>query len=605
MMNSRENYLDEIAQKILPANTMFSEQQKEVILDKRTINVVAGPGTGKTTVLAAKFALLMQENKDDNFGICLITHTNVAVEEIKKDLGKLSFVDLNYPHFIGTIQEFFNTFFSKKAFHLILGEKKFKVLDDDEYREKFDHYFDRFKPSWYDYNNPNVFKQNVSLNIAVNGKYIIESEAKAAYKSALNTSVKILFEQGYVTNKQCLELSRFYIVNNLNLLRDAISNRFNFILLDETQDTDVMQYELLELLFGENNVSFQRYGDPRQALYNIFDDEDDSWVPSQELHQIPEITISETVRFGESIARIVSNLGAVYYEDFVSFGNMNSFNPHFIVYDNQYDLIRNYKSLINKLELEHKDFALSNQKDAIVSVKHDDLSEVFQEYSKPIKIKTSNKSQFAQTYSFLLSLIAKKIDEGIIEIKEKIEDSLESRQFMSIAVKELLKGDDFELVKNKLEFIIEKLYQVSEEFTELSLNEKLEEFRLIILNNDTNTYETNNHNIGTIHSVKGETHRSTMLLLNSKFTKYNNGGIQIEYTMLELLKTYLVGRHIELDSIDSSYKKQQTYNALKLAYVALSRATHLIVIAIPESLAEESFLEELQKNDWIEYKQDA
>lgn len=48
--------------------------------------------------------------------------TNVAVDEIKSSLRKLG-IEHKTPHFIGTIQDFFNTFFAKKAFHLILGDK--------------------------------------------------------------------------------------------------------------------------------------------------------------------------------------------------------------------------------------------------------------------------------------------------------------------------------------------------------------------------------------------------------------------------------------------------------------------------------------------------
>ncbi|MGZ7186195.1 hypothetical protein ACXWN6_10355, partial [Streptococcus pyogenes] len=76
-------------------------------------------------------------------------HTNVAVDEIKESLKKLGVEEIKNPHFIGTIQDFFNTFFAKKAFHLILGDKKMRVLDDDVFREKFDKQFEFRKPDFY------------------------------------------------------------------------------------------------------------------------------------------------------------------------------------------------------------------------------------------------------------------------------------------------------------------------------------------------------------------------------------------------------------------------------------------------------------------------
>ncbi|MCY9127667.1 hypothetical protein MOE95_15280 [Bacillus spizizenii] len=52
-----EKYLEEIEKRLLPKGASFSGQQKEVILNSGSANVVAGPGSGKTTVLTAKCAL--------------------------------------------------------------------------------------------------------------------------------------------------------------------------------------------------------------------------------------------------------------------------------------------------------------------------------------------------------------------------------------------------------------------------------------------------------------------------------------------------------------------------------------------------------------------
>lgn len=115
-MEINELYFKEIESELLPKEAMFSEQQKNAILRNDTLNIIAGPGSGKTTVLTAKCAVLLNENKNKAKGICLITHTNVAVDEIKMSLSKVGLKDIEYPNFIGTIQEFFNTFSPKKPF---------------------------------------------------------------------------------------------------------------------------------------------------------------------------------------------------------------------------------------------------------------------------------------------------------------------------------------------------------------------------------------------------------------------------------------------------------------------------------------------------------
>ncbi|MEC0305072.1 UvrD-helicase domain-containing protein, partial [Terribacillus saccharophilus] len=297
-----------------------------------------GPGSGKTTVLIAKCGLLMNNLVKSNKGICLITHTNVAVDEIRNGLTSIGISNIEYPNFIGTIQEFFNTFFAKKAFHLILGEKKFRVLDDEEYQQKFEELFDQRKPDWYNANNPKVNKWKPKVLINGNLSYSIESNARSSYKKAFNDSIKTLFSWGIVTNYQCLELSKWYINQYGVKLKKAMMNRFKYILLDEAQDTSHLQFEMLNYLFSNDEISFQRFGDPYQALYNIFDGNEDAWIPTKELDTNYR-EISETSRFGSSIANVVRNVCVEKYESFTSLNITDSFDPHFIIFNDEKDLL--------------------------------------------------------------------------------------------------------------------------------------------------------------------------------------------------------------------------------------------------------------------------
>src|SRR4051812_759031 len=90
-----------ITPKILPPGCDFSSQQKEAISAEGSIDIVAGPGSGKTTVLIAKCGLLLNDKAQSDKGTCLITHTNVAVDEIRTGLRKIGINDIEYPNFIG------------------------------------------------------------------------------------------------------------------------------------------------------------------------------------------------------------------------------------------------------------------------------------------------------------------------------------------------------------------------------------------------------------------------------------------------------------------------------------------------------------------------
>ncbi|MED2067371.1 hypothetical protein P4V71_31305, partial [Bacillus thuringiensis] len=82
---------------------------------------------------------------------------------------------------------------------------------------------------------------------------------------------------------------------------------------------------------------------------------------------------------------------------------------------------------------------------------------------------------------------------------------------------------------------------------------------------------------GTVHSVKGETHKAT-LLLESKIRKGDFNNPDIFYDFTEIFD-FLIGNYRNYET-ESGYLPEVIRDALKTAYVALSRPTHLAVVAI-------------------------
>ncbi|MGM0865441.1 MAG: UvrD-helicase domain-containing protein [Bacillota bacterium] len=584
-MNELEN-LKTITPKILPPGCDFFSQQKLVINAGGSIDVIAGPGSGKTTVLIAKCGLLLNETAESHKGTCLITHTNVAVDEIRSGLTKIGIKDIEYPNFVGTIQEFFNNFFAKKAFHLILADKKFRVLDDEEYQEKFEELFDQRKPAWYDGNNPKASKWNPKALIYDNLSYKIESNARSSYKNAFEESIKTLFSWGIVTNQQCLELSKWYINRYGIKLKKAMQNRFKYVLLDEAQDTSILQFEMLNYLFSDEEISFQKFGDPYQALYNIFEGNNDAWVPTKQMGA-SYLEISETSRFGDSIANIVKNVCVEKYSSFKSLKIIDSFEPHYIIYKNEKDLINQYRNLISYHELKSDSFLNSGKKDAILSPFHNDLIRLFSLYTKPSSKERNNKSPVQKVFYFLVDLLSKEVDIPFMDAKNKIESSLYCNTLLGKCVIEFV-NKDLKVVSiiHMVEAVLSDLTSGNKtKFSKINAQSQLDYFRHIFFSSIGHESEKQNEirdfYIGTVHSVKGETHRSTLLVLNTKFKDYQSN---TELLMFELLKEYLLGNHTNPEEILDDNEKNETIKSLKLAYVALSRPTHLMAIAIPEDI---------------------
>ena len=122
-------------EEVLGDDHHFNEEQKGFIKCLDSCCVQAYAGTGKTTSMVGKLHILAQKNIWKNGrGICVLSHTNVAVDEIKKHVAKHYPAIMQYPNFIGTIQEFVNKF----LFIPYLAELGLKIKFQEEYR-----YFDR------------------------------------------------------------------------------------------------------------------------------------------------------------------------------------------------------------------------------------------------------------------------------------------------------------------------------------------------------------------------------------------------------------------------------------------------------------------------------
>src|SRR5690625_3966550 len=261
-------------------------------------------------------------------------------------------------------------------------------------------------------------------------------------------------------------------------------------------------------------------------------------------------------------------------------------------------------------EKESASFSESKRKDTIVSLHHDDLTRHFKKYRKPLFKSRINESDVKRSYDFLLSLLLKEVDASFKEVKEKIDLNLDCRVDMSKCIKELYRDSCIvEYILYKLEKVLKHLTDNTKAvFSKVNIENKINFYRQNNLNSFDDT-SADNHlanekdvHIGTIHSVKGETHRSTLLVLDTTFRNYDDN---VEYSMFELLQEYLIGNHIDPMIISNDFKRNETIKSLKLAYVALSRPMHLMAIAVPKYLISEdnkNILSQLEDNGWNQYE---
>lgn len=283
------------------------ERRSFLFSDKSTV-VHAVPGSGKTTVLGLKLCGLIRKWPFKNRGVCVISHTNAARDEILKisrELGVESIIGA-YPHFVGTIQTFVDGFLSmpwlrRKGISEISVSRgefvatakrasfrpefaKLRIHLSKSYPRMADS-LDLLEKLYYTDADLNV------NNICACGPGADSYKQMLALKEHLHRRGFFLFEDMYAIALKALRES--------GELRRILQDRFPFVFVDEFQDNSDLQELLLSSAFEDSagGSVVQKLGDTDQAIYR------ERAAVARDAGMIP---VTKTFRFGSSIATIAS-----------------------------------------------------------------------------------------------------------------------------------------------------------------------------------------------------------------------------------------------------------------------------------------------------------
>jgi DNA helicase II / ATP-dependent DNA helicase PcrA len=594
------NFENDIERLLLPEGCYFTKEQRQVIDSEGNANIIAGPGCGKTTVLIAKIASLIKQNTTKK-GICVITHTNVAVDEIKTQLKKVGINEIKHPNFIGTIHEFFNYFFTYKAFQELFPGKEPTLLDEDDFVNKYKLKFEKYRTDDYRGAVPvSKMKENFLL-FTQDNKVDLRFICSSSYKDTMLKSLLDIISDGEIRHNDTLSLAEWYINKYMPMIKKAFSTRFLWLILDEAQDTSKFQFELINKIVDIKEVKYQKYGDPYQALYNMYEsNSEDGWIPYSEQNIFQPLELYKSARFGNRIASILKTTCIEKYSSFEGNPLMESFKPHLIIYNNKKDVIPAYLNIIEECYSNNNSFKDSKKKIAIVGAEHAHLKEYKNAYEKPknLKIKTEGIIRLLHELTvkniYIYLRTQNFIKGSFYEFKYKIKDIREINSRLSVIYREVIinKGNYCENSIHKLKTVLEILF--TSLFTEKGTRPDFTSVQGQIMKETLITYQTFNSSeitskeivneeelfFGTVHAVKGETHKAT-LLIDSSITEFKFTKNEVTFNLVDLIFEYLTGEFIEYKStsIDLAFQKA-TEKALKIAYVALSRPTHLACVAV-------------------------
>ncbi|MGR6918778.1 UvrD-helicase domain-containing protein [[Actinomadura] parvosata] len=295
------------------------EQQTAFLQSASSLDLQAAPGSGKTSLLALKLALLANSWSSPGQGVCVMSHTNTATEEIADRLrtsprGKEF---LKFPHFIGTIQSFTHTFVAMPA--LRAAQIQVRSFDDHQHARAAQRLLTvggfrfstvrRWLSTTYSYDPLAVFRtmhyvfhdDELALDTPTGLRLGHDTES---YKQLLKIKHR-LAQMGYFRYADMFAIAERHLHNNPQV-GAALRRRFPFVLLDEMQDTSSAQERLLNRVFPAGDVIVQRVGDINQRIYSP--DTRKTAARASSFPQPHAMELSTSRRFGPQIAAVASAL---------------------------------------------------------------------------------------------------------------------------------------------------------------------------------------------------------------------------------------------------------------------------------------------------------
>ena len=229
--------------------------------------IMAGAGSGKTRVLTHRYAHLVKHHNVDVEQILAITFTNKAAEEMKLRISKLLNLKIS-PKWISTFHSLCVKILRihgdkigyKSNFTIYDQSDSNKVIRNCMSENNVD--LKQYSPKRFQAHISNLKNSMISPGEALeNAESFFEvkvAEIYSSYEKKLIIANSMDFDDLLIKTVELLQ-------TNESILK-YWSNKFQFIMVDEYQDTNFVQYKLVELL-GSNNKNVCVVGDSDQSIY--------------------------------------------------------------------------------------------------------------------------------------------------------------------------------------------------------------------------------------------------------------------------------------------------------------------------------------------------
>ncbi len=249
---------------------LLNDRQREAVTwTEGPLLILAGAGSGKTRVLTHRIAYLIEEKGVDPWNILAITFTNKAAGEMKTRVIN-TVREGAAGVWVSTFHSFCVRILRRHAEHLGYGNN-FSVYDTDDQKTVMKLVLKKLNV------DPKLYKERAMLNYISDAKnHLISPEACIKNVSEFREGKIGLIYKTYQEELKHNNAMDFddLLVNMVQLLLrvpeilENYQNRFRYIMVDEYQDTNHVQFKLVELL-AKKYRNLCVVGDDDQSIYRF------------------------------------------------------------------------------------------------------------------------------------------------------------------------------------------------------------------------------------------------------------------------------------------------------------------------------------------------
>lgn len=243
-----------------------TKQQEAVESTEGRVKVVAGAGSGKTSVLVHRYAYLINELGINPDNILCMTFTNKAAAEMKNRIGKLT-GSANVNDFVCTIHGFCVKFIRKEGYRIGFP-RNFSILDEEDEKLLAIQVMDECGIKRSEETTTNfirTIRMGKAMSPYISDLWIGKPKNVSSYSDAFYKYVMKQMKSFSLDFNDLIYLV-IYILSNFEEARLYWQDKLNYIMIDEAQDCNSKEWSIIETLAATYQNLFI-VGDPDQCIY--------------------------------------------------------------------------------------------------------------------------------------------------------------------------------------------------------------------------------------------------------------------------------------------------------------------------------------------------